>query len=101
MRLKTITEDVANRVYDILIETCGQRDDYEGRMSFVAGISGEGQWTEYRFIGSLGFGGKVWNTGSRGFYVSCYPEDITPEREEMIEAANAKLAELYAEVDGA
>lgn len=49
---------------------------------------------EYRFQGALGFGGKVWlNTGEFP-YVTCYPEDLTDEREAMIRATNDALRKL-------
>lgn len=49
---------------------------------------------EFRFQGALGFGGKVWlNTGEFP-YVTCYPEDLTDEREGMIRAANEVLKKL-------
>lgn len=50
---------------------------------------------EYRFMGGLGFGGKIWAPqGSCPIRVSCYPEDETPARKAMIKAANEKLAAL-------
>lgn len=50
---------------------------------------------EFRFVGSLGFGGKVWSTSrDRPAYVNCYSEDETPERLKVIEQANARLAAL-------
>lgn len=100
MTLATITEDVAHRIFDILVDTCGQREDPDSRDSFVYGVSGERRWREYRFCGLLGYGGKVWNS-YRGFYVSCYQEDKTPLREAMMEAANIRLSKLYTEVTGA
>jgi hypothetical protein len=48
---------------------------------------------EYRFMGALGFGGKLHAQADR-LSVSCYQEDETPERCAMIQAANARLADL-------
>jgi hypothetical protein len=49
---------------------------------------------EWRLNSALGFGGKVHLNASR-LYVTCYREDETPKRLEMIEAANTRLASLY------
>ena len=43
---------------------------------------------EYRFCGSLGFGGKYWQERNK---VTCYLEDETPERLEVIERTNQAL----------
>ena len=51
---------------------------------------------EYRFMGSLGSGGKFhtsWNKWS----ISCYRENETPERLKVIELVNSKLQDLYSE----
>lgn len=50
---------------------------------------------EFRFMGSLGFGGKVRASGGRVF-VSCYQEDETPERVATIDRTNSMLASLVA-----
>ena len=100
MRSHPIAEDVAHKIYDVLVEVLGiyvpeDRDDYS-RSNFVR-YATEGKWTEFRFGNPLGFGGKVWNNDNR-WYVSCYREDETPERRALIEKTNAALAELHAEV---
>ena len=46
---------------------------------------------EYRFIGTLGFGGKIYYSISKGFWVDCYPEDLTDERAETIKEINRSL----------
>lgn len=99
--VKHITPEVAHKIWDILVETCGVQDDRDPwgqRESFVrCAIETDkfGRWTEWRFGGNLGFGGKVYNQGS--FYVSCYREDETPERRKMVSQANEKLAALHLE----
>ena len=40
--------------------------------------------------GTLGFGGKFYDTGRR-WYVSCYPEDATAVRRATIASVNAAL----------
>lgn len=48
---------------------------------------------EWRFQGSLGFGGKLYLSLGR-LHVSCYPEYRTPERDALIERVNRRLEEL-------
>jgi hypothetical protein len=102
MRRNTpISEEVAHKIYDILVEITGihvPEDMDTDRMSFVR-YATEGSWTEFRFSYPLGFGGKVWNNAGR-WYVGCYREDDTPEREAIIERTNAALAKLFKEVYG-
>lgn len=82
-------------IYDVLVEECGAWDSPDHREAFAVLFPG---CVEYRFQGSLGFGGKVWaNRGS--VYVNCYLEDLTPERAEAIRRANARLAVPYTEGD--
>lgn len=83
-------EGLAHEVYQVLTEECGAADDADALSSFVANHR-DGRVDEYRFMGSLGFGGKFWQRDMR---VSCYREDESPERLAMIEKANARLSEL-------
>ena len=74
----------------ILTEECGANyDDFTMLQQFVCG-----EWDEFRFQGDLGFGGKMYAKRDSA-YVSCYPEDSTPERRVMIERANTRLTRLF------
>jgi len=91
-----MTTAQANAVYDLLVEHCdapGSPDSWM-RENFIHHQTA-GSTDEYRFQGSLGFGGKFWNCNGQ-WYVSAYPEDVTacPERQQMIDAVNAALTEL-------
>lgn len=87
-----LTAVQANAVYDILVKHAGSAE--EAREGFVY-LQSNGHLPEYRFIGGLGFGGKFRRNGWKDrWYVDCYEEDLTPERQAMIEAANKALAEL-------
>lgn len=90
-------------VWAILEEECGA-----GNTSAGFGAAGFARWwrvreaaREFRFIGALGYGGKVWwdpvaaLTGRTPLWVNCYREDETPERAAAIARANARLAELW------
>lgn len=75
-------------VWDVLVRETGAPADELDPFIF--------HWptcVEYRFMGSLGFGGKVWWNSGR-VYVTCYQEDETPERLATIDRTNAALAAL-------
>lgn len=87
-----MTEQTANRIYDVLATLLGANEDM--RQSFVIQNTAS-LCREWRFIGTLGFGGKFRNTDGR-YFVNCYPEDVTPERTAAIEMANGLLTKIKA-----
>jgi len=87
-------EREAGDIYDILVESCGARDDAIEKGAFVQAVVGP-NFTEWRFQGTLGFGGKFWNNAGK-WYVSCYPEDQTSAMKQTIVEANVALATLRA-----
>lgn len=87
-----MTDDIKEKIYDILVKECGAYDDAETRSAFRQLFPGCG---EYRFQGSLGFGGKVWASNNR-VWVNCYNEDNTPERLAMIRRTNGLLEAFVA-----
>ena len=96
--VRKITPEQAEAVYTILVKHVGARDTADARTSFVwAVIDRKHPCREYRFQGSLGFGGKFRNNGSHDDtpYVDCYPEHKTPARDAVILATNAFLADLF------
>jgi hypothetical protein len=85
--------ETLNKIWDILVEVCGA--DEGGRDQFLALQTSDNAAREFRFIGDLGFGGKVWFSGAGNVErVSCYPEDSNLAREAMIEKANEALREM-------
>jgi hypothetical protein len=103
MQHREINEAQAKAVLRILQNECGIRPDGwagEGLVRAIRTDLGERYVChEFRFMGALGFGGKFRNNGNNGNvpYVDCYPENETPERKVMIERANARLADLFAQ----
>lgn len=82
-------------IWEILKRCCGASDHWRDNFIMTAkNHLAEGHSLEYRFRGSLGFGGKVWIEEGREPRVTCYPEDETPARRVMIDAANAELLQL-------
>lgn len=84
-----VTQEEANAVYDILVRYVGAHE--QGRQDFV--LSQTHLFVpEYRFTGSLGFGGKVYRTDARGRWrVGMYREDETADRLRDMALANAAL----------
>ncbi len=85
-----MTEDFANKVYDILINMGGASEDM--RDSFVYHhVKSKDGCDEWRFGGKLGFGGKY---RSRTNSVDCYAEDETSQRKNIISQINNELSNL-------
>lgn len=77
------------KVWNILETHC---DCQYSKNSF---LSLQGDFTEFRFQGNLGFGGKVWN--NYGVYVNYYHEDMTPERDCIVNVTNKELEKIVRE----
>lgn len=101
--------DLALSIWNLLVEKAGVKDDSKeeiyGSMksSFLHYFIHEQHYStdkvddgfrEFRFMGSLGFGGKL-----HGYHgppqVSCYSEDSTPERVVLITQLNKDLEDLW------
>lgn len=87
------------KVWAILVERAGASAHPDDRDSFInAFLDLKYPPTEWRFCGKLGFGGKFWRNermSAPPFYVNCYSEDRTPERDQIIEDVNVLLKDLY------
>jgi hypothetical protein len=82
------------QAYDLLVRHLNAVNDAGEKKAFVdAYCQREHRATEWRFGGSLGFGGKFWRNAGR-FYVSCYPEDATKTRKKNIAKVDAALKTL-------
>jgi hypothetical protein len=80
-------------VWDLLVNDAGASKDPLDKESFVCAFTKiEYPTTEYRFCGSLGFGGKFWR--NNGFYISCYREDETPKQLGTINRVNEQINKL-------
>lgn len=88
LRASLELQEYYNAVYDILVNEAGANEEW--RTHFITMFLGEGPPDEYRFQGRLGFGGKLWSDCR----VTCYREDETPERLEIISKVNNMLKAL-------
>ena len=93
-----LTPAQARAVYNVLVEHAGATE--AGRDAFVV-VQANSLQPEFRFQGSLGFGGKFRRERlDDRWYVDAYPEDIKrdPTIQNRIDATNAALAALNTEV---
>lgn len=86
-------EPYEKAIWAVLVAVCGV--DPDGLDDFVHNVR-DSRMPEYRFQGSLGFGGKVYIENPPR--VECYKENETTERLRTINSANellAIIAKLY------
>jgi hypothetical protein len=84
----------ADRIWDVLVRDAGATE--RDRTTFVRYLTTNdtlGSW-EYRFMGTLAFGGKLHYSRYRGAYVTCYPDDLTDERQDTITRVNVLLRQI-------
>lgn len=78
-------------VYELLVAYCNAPSHPSDKANFIRIVrETHNDRCEYRFIGSLGFGGKFRITEGK-MHVTCYPEDETPQRLAKIDKINAIL----------
>jgi hypothetical protein len=78
-----------NEVFNILVAEAGANENIRDQFACWWNTKG----SEFRFQGSLGFGGKFWRNYEH-WYINCYPEDESPQRLAVIEKVNNLLKEL-------
>lgn len=85
---KTKETEFYEKVHETLVKEGGANpQDQEQFLHHMT--AGDRRPEEYRFQGSFGFGGKYRPTTNT---IDCYPEDITPEREQQMISINHLLA---------
>jgi hypothetical protein len=91
---------VAAAYDEVLVSLCSASASDADRQSFILSHLDETYpCSEWRFCGSLGFGGKFRLRTDASACVDCYPEDETPERRRTIDSANAALNALKVRFD--
>ncbi len=84
-----MTKTLANKIYDILVTIGAKESERESFLYYQT--ESEYQYNEWRFQGKLAYGGKFYNDTNT---IDCYTEDLTPERERIINEINIKLKQL-------
>ena len=87
--------DFYSAVWDLLVEKAGASKSADEKLSFVSAHARAEKYpcTEYRFCGSLGFGGKF-RRKHDSWSIDCYPESETPEILRTIAEVNAAILVL-------
>lgn len=101
--MNPLSESEAAAVWQVLVDHAGASP--VGWHDFLIYATGGTHIAdEYRFQGSLGPGGKfrrnrVWigDTRAESWTVDCYPEDLTADRQAVIDNTNETLAALRKE----
>ena len=85
-----MTEERANKIYDILVNIGGANETMRDQFIF-SHCKDMYICQEWRFMGKLGYGGKY-----RGQYntVDCYREDETKEQLKLIKKINKELEKI-------
>lgn len=86
-----------SQIWDVLVKHAGASEG--GREAFLARADeyGRERMLEYRFIGTLGFGGKVWLNNGPLSYVNCDRGGESEGRRKLMEIANGELKLLGAQ----
>lgn len=97
-----MTEDQANKVYDLLVKEVGASADPLTRQQFIQYMTapqavhlGSKEW---RCQGMLGFGGKLYvgREPHSLWHVDCYREDATAFRRQLMFRVNDMLGHIQA-----
>lgn len=89
-------KEFADKIWSALVEHVGARED--DRDLFIHAQMKAPPVSEWRFMGILGFGGKVYRgTRERRVYVDYYQENRTPDRDVAVERCNIALQTLVDE----
>ena len=92
-----MNQDILDRAWTILEEEYGAPTGGAfGRESFLAYAAEHDDWTEWLFMGRLGFGGKLWQEHypKPRLYVNCAKEDETGILLDAINRTNGRLQAL-------
>lgn len=82
--------DRAKQIYAVLVEEAGAKNDPYEEAAFIRYLTTT-EHAEWRFVGCLGFGGKLYNNRWDGPRVGYYSEHKTPERDAVAAKCNARL----------
>ena len=91
------------KVYELLVLCAGAYGHERTQNHFVScWKSDSGDWSQWRFCGALGFGGKIFRHRSfvpgeqfaASLWVDCYSKDRSKETEKIITKTNKELLKL-------
>jgi hypothetical protein len=91
-RLTPQDRATATAIYDLLVAQAGAHDGESERAQFANFYAQRERSREFRFMGNLGFGGKIWYDPYAGWSINCYRGEETPVTLALIERVNTALA---------
>lgn len=89
--------EVFGKAYDILVEFAGASKNHQDRLAFVSAFThteSKLRTSEWRFQGTIGFGGKFYYDGWGPMRIDCYVEERSRANAKTIETVNKKLGAL-------
>lgn len=90
VRPRCLRDAQARKAWTIIMRVAGA--EYGLREDFIRYVTTPSPHPyEFRFMGSLGFGGKFHWTPTQGAWVSCYPEDADDIAKAIVEVCNRLL----------
>lgn len=92
-----IEESLLGEAWDVVVKIGGA--DPRMRSEFVRLARHSPGPFEFRFVGCLGFGGKIFVESHCGFRASCYREDETLSRTKCLARINRELSLLSERLD--
>lgn len=81
------------KCWDILVAEAEADPKPDAKRDFVLTMVEDTHCDEYRFGGTLGFGGKFYRDSPCQCCIRCYSEDLTPEIQAVIDKVNGQLQE--------
>lgn len=90
MHGKVLTEEYANKVYNVLVLYAGASESMRPNFIYAHTDKTHPCW-EYRFGGLFGFGGKYWSERND---ITYYPEDHTKKLDKLQDKVNKLLREI-------
>jgi len=90
-----ITREFAYKVWEVLVKNANATGNGDGFVRALMAHNTKRPF-EFRFIGSLDFGGKVWLDDNK-FSVNYYREDFSELREAIVKKTNEELDKLMEE----
>lgn len=89
---RPLTPEEANALFDVVVAVCGANESLRNQwLHYAADAEAYRSGLEFRFIGDLGFGGKLLYDGYRPAHVTYYAESREPARDAMVTQANERL----------
>lgn len=90
---RRLTPEEANALFDVIVATCAAHESMRDQwLSYAAREDPSRFGLEFRFMGNLGFGGKLVYDGLRPAHVTYGHQERNPESDAQVARTNDLLA---------